>query len=108
MLELPKYFKNLHLTISCICGTPRIANIDFSKTNCTDKYKNIPIDEWESCLLGYFAHFKENQSQMMIGGDNWEFFIGGNAKTKEDLIKILQDRIEKIQKISECEGNDGK
>ena len=25
MLELPKYFKNLHLVISCICGTPRIA-----------------------------------------------------------------------------------
>lgn len=108
MLELPKYFKNLHLTISCICGTPRIANIDFSKTNYTDKYKNIPIDEWESCLLGYFAHFKENQSRMMIGRDNWEFFIGGNAKTKEALIKMLQKRIEEIQKISECEVRDDK
>lgn len=100
MLGLPKYFKNLHVSISAITGTPRIVNIDFSKTNCSDKYKNIPIDEWESCLLGYFAHFKENQSQMMIGGDNWEFYIGGNAKTKEDLIKILQQRIEEIQKIS--------
>ena len=103
MLGLPKYFKNLHVSISAITGTPRIVNIDFSKTNCSDKYKDIPIDEWESCLLGYFAHFKENQSQMMIGGDNWEFFIGGNAKTKEDLIKILQQRIKDIQKISACE-----
>ena len=40
---------------------------------------------------------------MMIGGDNWEFYIGGNAKTKEDLIKILQERIEEIQHISEVE-----
>lgn len=103
MLELPKYFKNLHIAISAITGIPRIVNIDFSKTNFSDKYKNIPLDEWESCLLGYFAHFKENQSQMMIGGDNWEFFIGGNAKTKEDLIKILQERIKEIQKIRKCE-----
>ena len=108
MLELPKYFKNLHLSISAITGTPRIVNIDFNKTNCSDKYKNIPIDEWEGSLLGYFAHFKENQSQMMIGGDNWAFYIGGNAKTKEDLIKILQDRIQEIQKISECEVRDAK
>lgn len=100
---LPKYFNNLHLAISCICGTPRIVNIDFSKTNCTDKYIDIPIDEWENCLLSYFAHFKENNSQMMIGGDNWEFFIGGNAQTKEDLIKILEDRIEEIKNIKESE-----
>ena len=101
MLELPKYFKNLHLSISAITGTPRIVNIDSSKTNYSDKYKNIPIDEWEGSLLDYFSHFKENQSQMMIGGDNWEFFIGGNAKTKEDLIEILQERIKEIQEISE-------
>ena len=98
---LPKYFDNLHIAISAICGKPRIVNIDFSKTNCSDKYKNIPIDEWESCLLGYFAHFKENQSQMMIGGDKWEFFIGGNAQTKEKLIAILEDRIKEIRKLKE-------
>ena len=98
---LPKYFNNLHIAISAICGKPRIVNIDFTKTNCTDKYKDIPLDEWESCLLGYFAHFKENQSQMMIGGENWEFFIGGNAQTKEQLIKILEERIEEIKKLKD-------
>ena len=40
---------------------------------------------------------------MMIGGDNWEFFIGGNAKTKEDLIKMLQQRIKELQEIRESE-----
>lgn len=96
---LPKYFKNLHLCISVIEGKPRIVNIDFTKTNMTDKYKDIPLDEWESALLGYFAHFDDGTSQLMIGGDNWEFFLGGNFSSKEELIKCLKGRIEDIEKL---------
>ena len=99
---LPKYFYNLHVCISAICGTPRIANIDFSKTNRTDKYIDIPIDEWENCLLIYFTYFKENNSQIMISNE-WGFVVGGKAQTKEDLIKILEDRIEEIKNIKESE-----
>ena len=98
---LPNYFKNLHLSISAITGIPRIVNIDFNKTQFSDKYKDIPNDEWEGALLGYFAHFKENQSQMMIGGDKWEFFIGGNCESKEKLIQCLEERIKQIKEMEE-------
>ncbi len=97
---IPKYFKNLHICISAIAGIPRIVNIDFNKTNLSGKYKDIPKDEWESALLSYFSYFIENQSQMIVG-ENWNFFIGGNAKNKEDLIKILQNRIQEIKELKE-------
>ena len=97
---LPKYFDRLHDCISGITGTPRIVNIDFKKSNMSDKYKDIPKDEWESALLGYFAHFKDDQIQLMVG-QNWEFFIGGNTTSKESLIKALEERIEAIKKLED-------
>ena len=97
---LPKYFNKLHLCISGITGTPRIVNIDFKKSNMSDKYKDIPKDEWEGALLQYFSHFKEKQVQLMVG-QNWEFFIGGNATNKETLIKALEERIEAIKKLED-------
>ena len=97
---LPKYFDRLHVCISGITGVPRIVNIDFKKSNMSAKYNYIPKDEWEGDLFSYFGHFKENQVQLMVG-QNWEFFVGGNATSKESLIKALEERIEAIKRLED-------
>ena len=83
---IPKYFKNLHLMTSAITGTPRIVNIDTNKTNFSEKYKDIPKEEWESALIQYFNSFQDGTRQLYVI-DNWSFFLGGNANSKEQLIK---------------------
>lgn len=95
---LPKYFKNLHLMISAITGTPRIVNIDLDKTNLSDKYKDIPKEEWESALVQYFNTFQEGMRQLYVI-DNWSFFLGGNATSKEQLIDILEKAIEEVKAL---------
>lgn len=97
---LPKYFKNLHLTISAITGTPRIVNIDLNKTNLSEKYKDIPKEEWESALIQYFNSFQDGTSQLYVI-DNWSFFLGGNANSKEQLIKILEDVLKEVKSLEE-------
>ena len=97
---IPKYFKDLHLMISAITGTPRIVNIDLNKTNLSEKYKDIPKEEWESAIIQYFNHFKEGSRQLYVI-DNWSFFIGGKAKNKEQLIKILENVIKEVKSLEE-------
>lgn len=95
---IPKYFKNLHLMISAITGTPRIVNIDLNKTNLSEKYKDIPKEEWESALIQYFNSFQDGTRQLYVI-DNWSFFVGGKAKNKEQLIKILENVIKEVKSL---------
>ncbi len=97
---IPKYFKNLHLMISTITGTPRIVNIDTNKTNFSEKYKDIPKEEWESAIIQYFNHFKNGTRQLYVIED-WSFFIGGKAKNKEQLIKILENILKEVKTLKE-------
>ena len=97
---LPKYFKNLHILISCITGTPRIVNIDLEKTNCSDKYKDISKEEWESAMINYFSYFDNNMRQLMITED-WAFYVGGKAENKDQLIKLLEGTIAEIKDLKE-------
>ena len=53
-INLPKYFKNLHIAISSITGEPRIISTSDVNTNLCEKYKNIDEDEWISALLNWF------------------------------------------------------
>ena len=43
-INLPKYFKNLHIAISSITGEPRIISTSDVNTNLCEKYKNIDAD----------------------------------------------------------------
>lgn len=99
-MSLPKYFKNLHLTTSAITGTPRIVNIDFSKTNLSDKYIDVPKEEFEGTLIGYFQSFPENSRQLIVT-DKWTTVAGINASSKADLIKILEGIIEEVKGLEE-------
>ena len=105
MAELPKYFKNLHLCTSVITGVPRIVNIDFSKSTTSEKYIDVPKEEFESCLLNHYDHLPENTRHLMIL-DNWTAFVGVNAKSKEDLIKCLEGVIEEVKQLKEDEEGD--
>lgn len=95
---LPKYFKNLHLMISVITGTPRIVSIDPEKTQLSDKYIDIPKEEWEGSLIHYFDSFQEGKRQLLVI-DNWSFFLGGNATSREHLIRMLEDAIEEVKTL---------
>lgn len=55
LATLPKYFKDLHLEVGAVTGSPRIANIKEGK-DFTEKYKNISKEEWESALLNWAGH----------------------------------------------------
>ena len=99
-MNTPKYFENLHLAISGRTGTPRIVNIDYNKTNLSDKYKNIPKDEFESAMLEYYQHFKENARQLLILND-WTTVFGCKANNKKDLLKILNKTIKEIENMEE-------
>lgn len=93
---LPKYFKNLHLMISAITGTPRIVSINPEKTQLSDKYIDIPKEEWEGSLINYFDSFQEGRSQLQVV-NSWSFFFGGNATSREELIWMLEQAIEEVK-----------
>lgn len=100
MAELPKYFKNLHLAVSTITGTPRIVSIDFSKTDRSDKFIDIPKEEFESCILNHYDHLPENSRHLMIM-KNWTGFLGFNTTSKENLIKCLEEAIEEVKALED-------
>lgn len=93
---IPKYFKDLHLMVSSITGQPRIVKVDKSKPNFSDKYIDIPKEEFESAVLNYFAHYKESTKWLAVTED-WSFCVGGNVKDKEQLIKALEDAIKEVK-----------
>lgn len=93
----PKYFDNLHLAISAITGQPRIASIDPKKPNKSDKYKDIPEDEWISSIMGWVDLLPEHSVYLNVN-KGYSFFLGGNLSTKEELINTLKGALDKLQK----------
>ena len=51
---LPKYFENLKLAVSAITGQPRIVKINPKNPDRSDKYIDIPHDEFKNIMLNYF------------------------------------------------------
>lgn len=94
---LPKYFKDLHLEVSAICGSPRIASVKEGK-DFTDKYKNIPQKEWESAILNWAGHLEKGFVQVTTDG---KFVIAGKVNEDNVLANIsialrnLADSLEK-------------
>ena len=97
-MKTPKYFEKLHIAVSAITGTPRIVSIDYDKTNLSEKYKNISKDEFESAMLGYYQHFKDNERQLLVLND-WTTVIGLKATNKENLLKMLKEIIKEVEKL---------
>lgn len=91
---LPKYFNDLHVAISAITGHPRIVNCKEGSLT-TDKYKDIPQDEWESCLLNFFDFFKDRIYFKMLKSGG--FVIGGN-KAPKDIAKELRRIAKELDK----------
>ena len=96
MALLPKYFENLQLRISAITGEPRIVSINPKKPNMSDKYKVIGQQDWILTLLNYFSCL---QHPMFHITNNWIYFVGGKAKSKEELINSLKNLIKQIEQI---------
>lgn len=95
MFGLPKYFNNLHLEVSAICGTPRIASTKPGKCY-TDKYKDIPKEEWESALLNWASHLEHGYVQVT---NNFAFAVMGKARSKEHLIQSLRNVADELEGI---------
>ena len=92
-INLPKYFKNLHIAISSITGEPRIISDSNSKTNFCEKYKNTDENEWESDLLNWFdmkspkGKTQPTLKASIINVEKGEgtFVYGGHFDSWEDL-----------------------
>lgn len=92
---LPKYFKNLHLEVSAICGSPRIAAVQEGKSY-TDKYINIPKEEWESALLNWAEHLEKGYVQATKNGS---FIVAGTMKNPsiKEFVKVLKNLIKELE-----------
>lgn len=89
-------FKNLHLTINSVTGVPCIIS-DVVDDSCSiAEYRNIPRKEWDDALIKYFKCLDNGEKISQID-DDWSFVIGGQAKNKRQLIKMLEDCIEDVK-----------
>ena len=86
---LSKYFNDLHVTICAITGQPRIASYKEGQKS-TDKYKDIPDEEWKGALLNWFSKFKESQTFIQVLKD-YTFCFGGKVKDKQELVQALRN-----------------
>ena len=96
--------KDLHIAISAITGTPRI--VKFRKKSSegamftyTDKYIDIPQEEWDTALIHYFDSFKPNTRQFAVLDNDWSFFLGGHFDTAESLIQCLKECIAEVERL---------
>lgn len=89
-------FKNLHLIINSVTGVPCIISDAVTESCITGTYKVIPRKEWYDALIKYFKCF-ENGEKMSQIDDDWSFVFGGRAKSKRQLIKMLEDCIETVK-----------
>ena len=90
---IPAYFKNLHLGVAAITGKPRIMSIKPNEDS-TDKYINIPDEEWHNAILSWANHLEHGYVQVL---DDYTFCIAGKATSKRHLIqgiKKLADELE--------------
>ena len=94
---LPKYFKDLHLEVAAITGSPRIACTKLGQTS-TDKYKNIPKEEWESAILNWAGFLEKGYVQIIKDGS---FVIAGKVQDEnkiQGLINALRRLANELEK----------
>lgn len=103
---LPKYFKNLTLAISSITGMPKICSL--SGLLLTDKYKDIPEENWLDCIMLYFHQQQlknKNQPKVHVAGcssnNKMYYTTGGSFKNKAELllhiVTIKEELIKKFE-----------
>lgn len=96
---LPKYFKDLHLEVAAITGSPRIACTKPRQTS-TDKYKNISKEEWESAILNWAGFLENGYVQMTVDGN---FVVAGRVDVENKsqvmfaVIKSLRTLADKLE-----------
>ena len=95
-LMRPKYFDNLHVAISAITGQSRIAYIDPKKPNQSDKYIDIPEDEWFNTIMSWIDMLPEGKVLLSVH-KGYSFLLGGNLSSKEELIKALKSTLVKLE-----------
>ena len=95
---LPNYFKDLHLEIAAITGSPRIAKrkLDENGFPFSDTYMNIPKEEWESAILNWANHLEHGYVQVL---KDFTFCIAGKAKDKRNLIMGLRSLADELEEI---------
>lgn len=93
---LPKYFENLHLEIAAITGSPRIVNTKNPHTS-TDKYKNIPQDEWESAILNWAKFLDNGFVQILTDGT---FLVAGKIDT-ENKEQVIPGVIQSLRNLAD-------
>ena len=92
---LPEYFKDLHLEVAAITGSPRITKRK-NDENCSDTYKNIPQTEWESAILNWAGHLPHGYVQVL---KDYTFCVAGKAKDKRGLIMGLRKVADELESI---------
>lgn len=92
---LPEYFKDLHLEVAAITGSPRIAKRKANE-RCSDTYINISKDEWESAILNWAGHLPHGYVQVL---KDFTFCVAGKAKDKRGLIMGLRKLADELETI---------
>lgn len=93
---LPNYFKDLHLEIAAITGSPRIAKrkLDENGFPFSDTYMNIPKEEWESAVLNWANHLEHGYVQVLT---DYTFCIAGKAQDKRSFIMGLRKLADELE-----------
>ena len=95
---LPKYFKDLHLEVAAITGSPRIAKrkIDENGFPFSDTYKNISKEEWESAILNWAKFLPNGYVQVL---KDYTFVIAGKAHDKKSFIMGLRKLADDLEEM---------
>lgn len=92
---LPEYFKDLHLEVAAITGSPRIAKRK-NNENCSETYMNISKEEWESAILNWAGHLEHGYVQVL---KDYTFCVAGKAKDKRGLIMGLRKLADELETL---------
>lgn len=90
---LSKEFKRPRLAINPTTGIPCIVDDSLDESYAMENSKVIPRKEWYDALIKYFKCFENGEKISQID-DDWSFVFGGRAKSKRQLIKMLEDCID--------------
>lgn len=92
---LPEYFKDLHLAVSAIKGSPRIVSLKEGE-DTSDKYINIEQAEWESAILNWARKLDKGFVQVL---NDYTFCIAGKAENKRHFIMGLRKLADELEEI---------
>lgn len=88
-MNIPKYFKELHVAVCAITGTPRIVSMK-DGDNYSEIYKDIPKEEWEAAILNWASMLPKGYIQCT---SNFKFAVCGKVENKQHLIQALKNAI---------------